>query len=154
MCNMVLVKTGDLAVTMFERTLFHVLRVIVQDHAARWSARVPDITKPQFAVMEALHQKQEMDQVSLGRASATTKATLTEMLSRMERRGLIERRVDPSDARQKLVRLTVEGTRRLEQLRPVADQIHDDFTATLSPQERDTLLDLLSKLLKRVDGQD
>ncbi|MFB4204953.1 Transcriptional regulator HosA [wastewater metagenome] len=136
---------------MFERTLFHVLRVILQTHTARWAEQVPDMTKPQFAVLEALDRGGELDQAALSRASATSKATLAEMLNRMERRGLIARRADPGDARQKRVHLTAAGATRLREVRPVADRVNDGFTATLSEAERETLLNLLAKLRRRAE---
>ncbi|HEY0123923.1 MAG TPA: MarR family transcriptional regulator [Rhizobium sp.] len=131
---------------MFERTLFHAMRALLQEHTALWVSLEPDLTKPQYAVLEALAQKREMDQVSLGRASATTKATLTEMLRRMEQRGLIERQACKSDARQKHVRLTPAGLEKLIQARATANAVSGEFLTSLSEEEHETLLNLIQKM--------
>ncbi|QTF08615.1 MarR family transcriptional regulator [Brenneria izadpanahii] len=139
---------------MFENTLFHVIRVILQEHTARWSTLMPDLTKPQYAVLEALDREPELDQLSLGQASATTRATLTEMLSRMEKRGLIERRTDEKDGRQKRVTITPEGRKMLLEARPVADRVTDSLIHELSPEELAQLQQLLQKMLRQARKQE
>ena len=69
---------------------------------------------------------------------------VTDLVDRLEERGLIERRPDPSDRRVKLVALTADGEalreRALEMLyEPPAE------LASLDPDELDTLRDLLEK---------
>ncbi|CPR19673.1 MarR family winged helix-turn-helix transcriptional regulator [Brenneria goodwinii] len=139
---------------MFENTLFHVIRVILQEHTARWSTLMPDLTKPQYAVLEALDREPELDQLSLGQASATTRATLTEMLARMEKRGLIERRTDEKDGRQKRVTITPEGRKMLLAARPVADRVTDSLIYELSPEELAQLQQLLQKMLRQARKQE
>jgi DNA-binding MarR family transcriptional regulator len=107
------------------------MRVVLQEHTARWSDRLPDLTKPQYAVLKALHGTSGLDQKAVGEASATTKATLTEMLRRMESRGLVERRSVPGDARRRIVVLTAAGRAKLEQARVVADDLEREMLAVL-----------------------
>lgn len=139
---------------MFENTLFHLIRVIYQEHTSRWSQRMPDLTKPQYAVLEALDQAGPLDQLSLGQASATTRATMTEMLSRMEKKGLIQRKIDEHDGRQKLVSLTGAGKEILTVARPVADDVANSFMESLTPEESEQLLSLMQKLFRQMqDGR-
>lgn len=137
---------------MFNRTLFHVMRVILQEHGARWSSQVRDLTKPQYAVLEALKLEPDLDQAQLGSISATTKATLTEMLSRMEARGLIMRETAKTDGRQKIVTLTPEGSAVLDKIRPVAAEINQGMIEVLSEEEQNTLLDLLGKIVGSMES--
>ncbi len=154
---------------MFEKTLFHQMRVVLQEHTARWSAEMPDLTKPQYAVLEALGLVEEdlhkglnaagatrepsgstpvaeLDQATLSEASASTRATLTEMLARMEKRGLIARRTDAEDSRRRLVRLTDKGRETLKAARIVADRVNCALLSPLSEAEHATLLTLLNRL--------
>ncbi len=133
--------------TMFENTLFHVIRILYQEHTARWSEALPELTKPQYAVLEALDISGPMDQVTLAQASATKRGTLTDMLARMEKKGLIERHTDGHDARQKKVVITGQGQAILAVAREVAGQVTGQMTASLTTEETDELLNLLQKML-------
>ena len=64
---------------------FHQLRQLFQQHTARWQHELPDLTKPQYAVMRAIADKPGIEQVALIEAAVSTKATLAEMLARMEK---------------------------------------------------------------------
>ena len=88
---------------------FHLLRQLFQQHTARWQHALPDLTKPQYAVMRAIAERPGIEQINLMEAAVSTKATLAEMLSRMEKRGLVRRENDPLDKRRRFVYLTTEG---------------------------------------------
>ncbi|STW72634.1 transcriptional regulator [Klebsiella michiganensis] len=75
---------------------FHLLRQLFQQHTARWQLELPDLTKPQYAVMRSIAEHPGIEQVTLTEAAVSTKATLAEMLSRMESRGLVRREHDPA----------------------------------------------------------
>jgi MarR family transcriptional regulator, organic hydroperoxide resistance regulator len=77
--------------------------------------------------------------------------TVTKMLRRLEKCGLVERRPDPNDARSFRVYLTDEG-RSLEE--PVArcwDKVEEKTFAGMSVGERRTLHRLLTKVRANVD---
>lgn len=44
---------------------FHQLRQLFQQHTARWQHELPDLTKPQYAVMRAIADKPGIEQVAL-----------------------------------------------------------------------------------------
>ena len=131
---------------MFDDTPFHLMRVILQDHGARWHERMPHLTKPQYAVLEALDAHDGLDQKALGEASATTKATLTEMLARMQERGLIERRSDAADGRKRSVHLAEAGRRTLAEARIVARDLEKEILGALSASQLRQLSSLLATL--------
>lgn len=140
---------------MFDKTLFHLMRVVLQEHTARWTALMPDLTKPQYAVLEALATSpQGLDQATLGQASATTKATLTEMLGRMEARRLIIRRTDSADSRRRLIRIAKEGRDMLTIARPVADQVADEILRQLSADERENLVQTMAKIRHGIQAKE
>ncbi len=55
---------------------FHLLRQLFQQHTARWQQALPDLTKPQYAVMRSVAEHPGIEQVALIEAAVSTKATL------------------------------------------------------------------------------
>jgi DNA-binding MarR family transcriptional regulator len=137
---------------MFHETTFHLMRVVMQEHSARWAERLPDLTKPQYAVLKALAGTDGLDQTAVGEASATTKGTLTEMLNRMQARGLIDRRSDADDARRRLVLLTQEGNCKLLEARVVADALEQEMLGGLSEADRMQFTQTLTCLRNAAKG--
>ena len=127
---------------------FHLLRQLFQQHTSRWQQALPELTKPQYAVMRVIAEHPAIEQVSLMDAAVSTKATMAEMLSRMEKRGLVLREHDPSDKRRRFVYLTEEGKRLLEKSRPVGDSVDAIFLNKLSTKEREQFSLLVSKMMK------
>lgn len=54
---------------------FHLLRQLFQQHTARWQHELPELTKPQYAVMRSVAEHPGIEQV-----------TLIEVLSAQKRR--------------------------------------------------------------------
>lgn len=131
---------------MLHDEFFHVMRRIVQEHTARWQEGGPPVTKPQYAVLRAIEEHPGSEQTAVGVASSTAKATLTEILGRLETAGLIERRTDAVDRRKRYVDLTPAGSSLLEASRPLATTVDESFLAHLDAAERATFLALLLRL--------
>ena len=126
---------------------FHLLRQLFQQHTARWQHELPDLTKPQYAVMRSVAEHPGIEQVALIEAAVSTKATLAEMLSRMESRGLVRREQDSADKRRRFVYLTAEGEALLAQCQPVGDRVDDEFLGRLSEDERAVFTRLIHKMM-------
>jgi DNA-binding MarR family transcriptional regulator len=102
-------------------------------------------------VLSLLEEQELETQGMIADALGHDRSHLVGVLDDLERRGLIERRRDPSDRRRHLVTLTPEGRRTLTQLRASARRIDDEFMAPLDPEERETLIRLLGRLLSYHD---
>lgn len=126
---------------------FHLLRQLFQQHTSRWQQAMPELTKPQYAVMRAIAEHPGIEQVALTEAAVSTKATLAEMLNRMEMRGLVRREPDPQDKRRRFVFLTAEGNALLNNCLPVGAGVDDAFLGKLSMQERKQLGELIRKMM-------
>ncbi len=75
-----------------------------------------------------------------------TRATMTDLLDGLEREGIVERRLVGRDRRAQAIHLTDEGRRLFDKLvPPLAERIAQIF-APMTPEERQTLIGLLSKL--------
>ena len=72
-----------------------------------------------------------------------TTASVTSLLDTLERRGLVERRPDPTDRRRLLVLITDEGTALVDQFLPEVVALETAALAGLSETQRAQLLELL-----------
>lgn len=129
-----------------ENAVFHLMRRVIQDHGARWQARSPELTKPQYAALTAIDETPGIEQAALGRRAAIDKATLAAMLTRLEQRGLVVRSVDHYDRRRRQLELTADGRRVLRDTTALANSINTGMLDRLSPEESDRLRELLAKL--------
>ncbi|CAM7488923.1 MarR family winged helix-turn-helix transcriptional regulator [Citrobacter sedlakii] len=129
-------------------TAFHLLRQLFQQHTARWQYELPELTKPQYAVMRAIAERPGIEQVDLTEAAVSTKATLAEMLSRMEKRGLVRRENDPLDKRRRFVFLTAQGEALLTTTMPLGNRVDEEFLGRLSEEEREQFTRLVRKMME------
>ncbi|MCZ4674542.1 MarR family winged helix-turn-helix transcriptional regulator [Citrobacter sedlakii] len=129
-------------------TAFHLLRQLFQQHTARWQHELPELTKPQYAVMRAIAERPGIEQVDLTEAAVSTKATLAEMLSRMEKRGLVRRDNDPLDKRRRFVFLTAQGEALLTTTMPLGNRVDEEFLGRLSEEEREQFTRLVRKMME------
>jgi len=127
---------------------FHLLRHLFQQHTARWQHVLPELTKPQYAVMRSIAENPGIEQVVLMEVAASTKATLAEMLSRMEARGLVRREHDPADKRRRLLFLTSEGEAALSLSMPLGNGVDDEFLGKLNAEEREQFTALIRKMIR------
>lgn len=128
---------------------FHLLRQLFQQHTSRWQSELPELTKPQYAVMRAIQEQPGIEQVALTDAAVSTKATLAEMLSRMESRGLVRRENDPADKRRRFLYLTPEGESLLNAVIPVGNAVDELFLGKLEANERVLFTQLIGKMMDK-----
>lgn len=127
---------------------FHLLRQLFQKHTARWQQTLPELTKPQYAVMRSIAEHPGIEQVELTEVAVSTKATLAEMLSRMESRNLVRREQDPADKRRRFVFLTPEGEDLLNEKISLGNRIDEEFLGRLSKEERVLFTHLVKKMME------
>lgn len=123
-----------------------ILRKANQRHVAIFSARIADLTPPQFAALSKLDDVGEISQNQLGILVAMDAATIKGVIDRLKARGLVEVTRHEADRRRLMVSLTGQGRQALAHLTPLAERISAETLAPLSPRERETLLKLLGKL--------
>lgn len=89
---------------------------------------------------------------ALADAEAVAQPTMTTLVGRLERAGLVERRPDPADARAVLVTITAEGLERLLAIREARAAVLDERLAVLEPEEREALAAAIPVLDKLIEG--
>nr|WP_246300901.1 MarR family transcriptional regulator [Actinopolyspora biskrensis] len=135
-----------------DAAVFHLLRRTLQEHNANWQAQLPELTKPQYAVLRAVDEHPGIEQATVGQQAAIDKATLASLLPRLEQRGLLSRTIDSGDRRRRLLHLTEQGRSVLLQADSVAESVNGAMLARLSEAEHDQLRRLLLKLADEQDS--
>ena len=92
------------------------------------------------------HREEQVFQRDIEREFSITRSTVTNILQLMERKGYIERRSVPQDARLKQLVLTEEGIRFHENTIRSFHQTDDYVAGLLTEEENTELLRLLNKL--------
>ncbi|WP_394549603.1 MarR family winged helix-turn-helix transcriptional regulator [Pantoea sp. SGAir0183] len=128
---------------------FHLTRKLLQEHTALWQEKMPFLTKQQFAVLSAVHAQPGIEQLDLMEAALSSKATLAELLVRMEGKGLINRAEGKKDKRRRFITLTVQGEEMLKTAAPIAERVDSHFLNRLEKNEQNEIISLLKIMLKK-----
>ena len=103
-------------------------------------ARVHGITLPQWRALAEIYKNQGISQVALAGCIDSDPMTLSGILDRLEKRGLVERYPDPNDSRAKLARLTASGVELVDTARSIGRIFYENALSGLSEPERARLV--------------
>jgi DNA-binding MarR family transcriptional regulator len=101
------------------------------------------LNNAQFDVLAHVGAAEGITQQELANSLLVTKGNVAQLLGRMERRGLIERR---SQGRTNRLFLTNEGRRTFTEVVPAHEALIDNRLSVLSEEEQKQLLELLRRL--------
>ena len=132
----------------------HLVRRMHQASQAIFDAQIAaagfDLTSVQFAALTTIAARPGLDQATLAAAIAFDRATTGGVIDRLESKGLVRREITRADRRQRHLYLEPAGEIVLTATTPVVQRVQGMMLAGLEPQERATLLRLLSKALQAV----
>ncbi len=100
-----------------------------------------DLTPRQFAVLLTVAQREGLSQTDLVEVTGIDRSTLADIVRRMLKKGLLQRRRTREDARAYAVRLTDEGLRILAAARPKVEAVDARIVATLNAEQRANLVE-------------
>ena len=101
--------------------------------------RPVDLTNGQFSLMMALNRPEPPGMAPVASLLAMDRTTLTAALKPLERRGLVEIRIDPSDRRGRLLLLTPAGQALLSSAVPIWERTHAAVEGQLAGADPDRL---------------
>ncbi|OLP16505.1 MarR family transcriptional regulator [Leptolyngbya sp. 'hensonii'] len=104
------------------------------------------LTLPQFDVIATLGNTPGMTMNVLAEKTLVTKGTLTGIVDRLEKKGLVRREVPPEDRRCFVIVLTPEGERVFEEVFPNHIAYLKQRFDRLQPQEAQEILASLQRL--------
>jgi DNA-binding MarR family transcriptional regulator len=112
-----------------------------------------ELSRTAASVLAALRDGGPQRITGLAAFEAVAQPTMTTLVGRLERDGLVTREPDPADARAVLVSLTPEGLLRLKRIREARAAAIEERLRELEPLEREALaaaMPALEKLARRV----
>ena len=128
----------------------HLLRRAEQVHATIWAQRVGSLITPsQYAILSALHRQPPTTQASVGDQASLDKSSTADIVSRLQRRGLVTAQRDAADGRHKLLTLAPGVQDSFAELTARVAQVQVDLAAPLDPAERDALVATLRRIAYR-----
>ena len=104
------------------------------------------LTTTQFFLLTALYEEDDISISALAQKVALDKATLTGLIDRMERDGLVIRQVSPEDRRSVQVRLTPKAEKLRKTLTDLYHDINRHFLSFLTEKERKTFEQVVEKI--------
>ncbi len=107
-----------------------------------------DLTPRQYAVLVAVSLNEGVSQTLLVEKTGVDRSTLADIVRRMLKKGLLQRRRTKEDARAYSVKLTDEGWKVLKAADPLARRVDDRILGVLPGAQRERLLQDLNQIVK------
>jgi DNA-binding MarR family transcriptional regulator len=139
-----------MAVVRLERSPIHLLHRAGQCASDVFQGEMGegDLTPRQYAVLVAVSQNEGLSQTQLVEKTGVDRSTLADIVRRMLKKGLLQRRRTKDDARAYAVKLTEEGWRILKTADPLAKRVDDKILAALPGQQRERFLQDLALIVE------
>ncbi len=112
---------------------------------APWGLTVPELT-----TLSVLRTRPGLSNAQLSRRALITPQSMNEVIAELERRGLVERSVDPSHGRILRARLTAAGERLVAEVDPVVDQLQEEMLAEVPPEQHEVVVDGLVAVMRHL----
>jgi DNA-binding MarR family transcriptional regulator len=127
--------------------------LIRRAHQVAWSVfmdetRAFDMTPVQYSLLVAVGECPAIDATRLSELIDIDRATIGNVVDRLEKRGLLVRSADADDRRAKRISLTRAGRKLIEAVNRIRGKIGERILAPLDAAERATFLKLVSKLVR------
>lgn len=106
-----------------------------------------DITPLQFSIMWTLNLHPGLDQSTLAKSVALDTATCSNIVTRLETKGYIQRKINPENKRAKLASLSRKGKQLLSRAEAPMDYVQKKLIAPLDAKEKKQFLKCLQKLV-------
>jgi DNA-binding MarR family transcriptional regulator len=116
--------------------------------------RLPSVERLSFTTLSVLHTLSRKGALRLTELTATeqmTQPAITQMVRRLEQDGLIERRIDPRDARAVLLQLTTRGAEIIEVRHEARVKQLTNLLDRLPPEERQAIAAALPALAHAIE---
>ena len=105
------------------------------------------VSRPEFVILYCLDQRAALVARDICRVSGLPKNSISRAVSDLLRKGLIEREVDPTDKRAKLLSLTEAGRRMLGRINPIMQERQARMRAVLGAEDAAEFDRLLRKVV-------
>ncbi|MFN3867599.1 MAG: MarR family winged helix-turn-helix transcriptional regulator [Hyphomicrobiaceae bacterium] len=109
-----------------------------------------DLTPRQYAVLLTVAGNEGLSQTHLVDKTGIDRSTLADIVRRMLKKGLLQRRRTREDARAYAVKLTEEGWRLLQTVEPIAREVDAAIVSALSQDDGAKFVGLLNTIIEKL----
>jgi len=107
-----------------------------------------DLTPRQYAVLVCVGQNPDVSQTGLVEQTGVDRSTLADVVRRLVKKGLLQRKRTKRDARMYAVRLTAKGQNILSSVKPQATKVDQRILAVLRSDQRGNFIDALGDIVR------
>jgi DNA-binding MarR family transcriptional regulator len=107
-----------------------------------------DLTPRQLAVLVTVAQFEGLSQTGIVERTGIDRSTLADLVKRLQKKGLLQRRRTKEDTRAYAVKLTDEGRRMLRSAEPLAKRVDQRILDALPSKDRQRFIDTLVSIVE------
>ena len=115
------------------------------------AARPHGLTLLQWRVLGQLSREVGLTQIALGARLEVSPMTISDVIERLEKAGLVAREVDPLDSRAKIVRITDDALPIVERMRTVAAEVYAKALHGIDGADRATIERVLTRIASNLE---
>ena len=140
---------SDTAVGRLESSPIHLLHRACQCAGDIFQREIDEreLTPRQYAILLTVSQNEGLSQTHLVEKTGIDRSTLADVVRRMLKKGLLQRRRTREDARAYAIKLTEEGWRVLESADPLAKCVDEKVLAALPGPQRERFVQDLNAIV-------
>lgn len=144
--------TKEAPSTRLERSPIHLLHRAGQCAGDIFQLEIGggDLTPRQYAVLLTVSLNEGLSQTHLVDKTGIDRSTLADIVRRMLKKGLIQRRRTKEDARAYAVKLTEEGWRQLKSTDPIARKVDERILSALPSNQRERFMQDLNMIVQKI----
>jgi DNA-binding MarR family transcriptional regulator len=121
-------------------------RILMTHLKDRLSAEGLSITVVQAGLLFLLGQQDSRTMTELSRLLFTENSSMTRLVDRMEKGGLVQRQADPQDRRTLIISITEAGRKQADAAKKIVKAVNEEVKARLSPEELEVFKKVLGRL--------
>jgi DNA-binding MarR family transcriptional regulator len=143
----------DNAISRLERSPLHLLHRAGQCAAELFQIELggDDLTPRQYAILSTVARNEGVSQTQLVELTGIDRSTLADVVRRMIKKGLLQRRRTRDDARAYAVKVTDEGSKVLKAREPLARKVDERILSGLPAQQRDRFIQDLGAIIQALN---
>src|SRR5215813_6937604 len=111
------------------------------------------LTPRQYAVLVCVGQNPDISQTGLVEQTGVDRSTLADVVRRLVKKGLLQRKRTKQDARMYAVRLTQRGQSALSAIKPAAARVDQRLLSVLGTGQRGDFIEALGEIVKVMTRQ-
>jgi DNA-binding MarR family transcriptional regulator len=141
--------------TPLDRSVTHLLHRGGQcaDEVFSQSIGNSDITPRQYEVLSVVAKKEGVSQTDVMHATGIDRSTMTDLVTRLVKKGWLQRRRTKDDARAYAVRLTPTGKKALKIGESACVEVDEKVLAALSARQHAQLMEALGTIVRKLGAQ-